>query len=179
MKNHHEGPHPEHTFHLESPATDHRRTRHIVLGIGPGSSSDDALEFALTLAVTEGASLHVVHCISPEDMPVETDSPRFENRFRTEMTRQREHTSAALCSHPGPWTYECKHGDPTSVILAMADKYDAFTIVVGSPRRGAISAISQLMHRSVSSRLTRQHKYPVVVVPVGVESTRWMRKSAS
>ncbi|MDI9917425.1 universal stress protein [Rhodococcus sp. IEGM 1379] len=172
MSHHHEGPHPEHTFHLESPSTDRTQNRHIVLGIGTGSSSEDALEFALSLAGEEDASLHIVHCISPEDMPVETDSPRFENRFRAEMTRQREHTSAALESHKGSWTYDCQHGDPAEVILSMADKYDAFTIVVGSPRRGPISAISQMMHSSVASRLTRQSKYPVVMVPIGVKSAR-------
>lgn len=178
MKNRHEGPHPEHTFHLESPTIDASPTRHIVVGISTGSSSDDALQFALTLASEEDASLHVVHCISPEDMPVETDSPRFENQFRTEMTRQREHTCVALNSHDGAWTYDCQHGDPAGVILAMADMYDAFTIVVGSPRRGPLSAISQAMHNSVSSRLTRQSKHPVVIVPAGAKSTGWKHKSA-
>lgn len=177
MKNHHEGPHPEYTFHLESPVDNTVASRHAVLGIGSGSSSNDVLDFAVVLATAEDAALHVVHCLGPEDQPVETDSPEFENRLRSEMIAQRTSTCAALASHRGMWTYDCEHGEPVAVIMSTAQKYNAFTIVIGAPRQGPISALSQLLHNSVALRLTRQSRYPVVIVPAGVKSTKWMDRS--
>ncbi|MGG7104069.1 universal stress protein [Rhodococcus sp. 24CO] len=178
MTKHHGGPHPEHTFHLESPATGIADTRHVVVGIGSEPSSGDVLEFALSLATAEGASLHVVHCINAEDQPVETDSPQFEKRLNSTMITQREHTRCALTSHAGTWTYDCNHGDPAGLILSTAEKYGAFTIVIGAPRRGPISAMSQVLHSSVASRLNRQNRYPIVLVPAGLKSTTWTRKTA-
>lgn len=58
------------------------------------------------------------------------------------MASQREQTTSTLASHTDTWTYDCTYGDPAGVILATADKYDAFTIVIGSPRKGAASAVS-------------------------------------
>ncbi len=177
MKKQHDGPHPEHTFHLESPPTGTVDPRHVVVGIGSDPSSVDVLDFALSLATAEDASLHVVHCINAEDQPVETDSPQFEKRLNSAMIAQRERTLSALASHAGNWTYDCKHGDPAGLILSTAEQYDAFTIVIGAPRRGPISALSQLLHSSVASRLDRQNRYPIVIVPAGVKSTTWTRKS--
>ncbi|WNF44747.1 universal stress protein [Rhodococcus sp. SG20037] len=110
--------------------------------------------------------------MTSEDLPVETDSPEFETRLHDEMVSQREQTTSALASHADTWTYDCTYGDPAGVILATADKYDAFTIVIGSPRKGAASAVSRLMHISVTSRLNRQNRYPVISVPTGVSSAR-------
>ncbi|ROZ48572.1 universal stress protein [Rhodococcus sp. WS3] len=177
MKKHHDGPHPEHTFHLESPAKGIVNPRHVVVGIGSEPSGGDVLDFALSLATAEDASLHVVHCIDAEDQPVETDSPRFEKRLNSAMITQRERALSALTSHPGKWTYDCKHDDPADLIVSTAEKYDAFTIVIGAPRRGPISAMSQLLHSSVASRLDRQNRYPIVMVPAGVKSRTWTHKS--
>ncbi|MBX9151315.1 universal stress protein [Rhodococcus qingshengii] len=168
----HDGPHPEYICHLANLSTDRVRTRHVVLGIDPGATSKNVLSHALTLAAKEDSALHVVHCITSEDLPVETDSPEFETRLHDEMVSQREQTTSALASHADTWTYDCTYGDPAGVILATADKYDAFTIVIGSPRKGAASAVSRLMHISVTSRLNRQNRYPVISVPTGVSSAR-------
>lgn len=178
MKKHQDGPHPEHTFHLESPAAGTVHPRHVVVGIGSEPSSGHVLDFALSLARAEDASLHVVHCITAEDQPVETDSPQFEKRLNSALSSQRERTLSALKSHTGDWTYDCNHGDPAAVILSTAEKHDAFTIVIGAPRRGPISAMGQLVHSSVAARLNRQNRYPIVLVPAGVKSTTWTRKSA-
>lgn len=168
----HDGPHPEYTCHLVNASTDRVPTRHIVVGIGTGLSSKNVVSYGLTLAAKEDSALHVVHCITSEDLPVETDSPQFETRLHYEMVSQREQTTSTLASHTDTWTYDCTYGGPAGVILATADKYDAFTIVIGSPRKGAASAVSQLIHSSVSSRLNRQNRYPVISVPSGVRSAR-------
>jgi len=169
---HHDGPHPEYTCHLANPSTDRAPTRHIVLGIGTGLTSKNVVSYGLMLAAKEDSALHVVHCITSEDLPVEIDSPQFDTRLHDEMVSQREQTTSALASHTDTSTYDCTYGDPAGVILATADKYDAFTIVIGSPRKGAASAVSKLMHSSVTSRLKRQNRYPVISVPIGVGSTR-------
>jgi len=95
----HDGPHPEYICHLANPSTDRVRTRHVVLGIGPGATSKNVLSYALTLAAKEDSALHVVHCITSEDLPVETDSPEFETRLHDEMVSQlREAGFAAVAA---------------------------------------------------------------------------------
>ena len=89
----HDGPHPEYICHLANLSTDRVRTRHVVLGIDPGATSKNVLSYALTLAAKEDSALHVVHCITSEDLPVETDSPEFETRLHDEMVSQREQTT--------------------------------------------------------------------------------------
>ncbi|MBX9152284.1 universal stress protein [Rhodococcus sp. YH3-3] len=157
------------TSHLGQSRPQMATTRHVVVGFGTGDISKNALAFA----AGQDADVHVVHCVDSEDMPIETDSPQYENRFQHAVAAQRDHAVAALQTFPGAWTYDCVRADPAEYLLKSAKEYGAFVIVVGAPRTGAVSALGALLHTSVSSRLTRQDQYPVLLIPAAVTATAW------
>ncbi|WP_075836586.1 hypothetical protein [Rhodococcus sp. YL-1] len=61
--------------------------------------------------------------------------------------------------------------------MTIADTYGAFVIVIGAPRLGAVSAGGTLFHTSVSSRLARQNRYALLLIPATVSAAAWPDKS--
>ncbi|MCW2093111.1 UNVERIFIED_ORG: nucleotide-binding universal stress UspA family protein [Rhodococcus erythropolis] len=166
------------TSHLGQSRPQMATTRHVVVGFGTGDISKNALAFAVTFAEGQDADIHVVHCIDSEDMPIETDSPQYENRFQHTIDAQRDHAVAALQTFPGAWTYDCVQADPAEYLLEAAKDYGAFVIVVGAPRPGAVSALGALLHTSVSSRLARQSRYPILLIPATASASVWPREAS-
>ncbi|WP_162793471.1 universal stress protein [Rhodococcus sp. AQ5-07] len=161
------------TCHLQETRSHLPAVGHVVVGFGSGFPSSNALTFAADFAAKQGAALHVVHCVDIEDMPVETDSPYYEDRFHQAVTAQRDHVLAILHTFPGNWTYDCHRAEPAQYLMTIADTYGAFVVVIGAPRRGAVSAAGDLFHTSVSNRLTRQDRYPVLMIPPTVTAAAW------
>ncbi len=79
--------------------------------------------------------------------------------------------------HPGNWTYDCQRAEPAQYLMTIADTYGAFVIVIGAPRLGAVSAGGTLFHTSVSSRLARQNRYALLLIPATVSAAAWPDKS--
>ena len=165
------------TCHLHETRSHLPVAGHIVAGLGSGAPSSNALTFATDFAAKQGAALHIVHCIDVEDMPVETDSPYYEDRFHQAVTAQRDRALAILPAFPGNWTYDCQRAEPAQYLMTIADTYGAFVIVIGAPRLGAVSAGGTLFHTSVSSRLARQNRYALLLIPATVSAAAWPDKS--
>ncbi|MBP2527282.1 universal stress protein [Rhodococcus sp. PvP104] len=165
------------TCHLQETRSHLPAAGHIVVGFGSGGPSSNALTFAADFAAKQGAALHVVHCIDVEDMPAETDSPYYEYRFHQAVTAQRDRALTILHTFTGNWTYDCHRAEPAQYLMTVADTYGAFVIVIGAPRLGAVSAAGTLFHTSVSSRLARQNRYPLLLIPATASAAMWPDKS--
>lgn len=90
------------TSHLGQSRPQMATTRHVVVGFGTGDISKNALAFAVTFAAGQDADVHVVHCVDSEDMPIETDSPQYENRFQHAVAAQRDHAVPWQHYRPSP-----------------------------------------------------------------------------
>ncbi|MDJ0441396.1 universal stress protein [Rhodococcus qingshengii] len=166
------------TCHLQETRSPMPAAGHVVAGFGSGAPSNNALTFAAEFAAKQDAALYVVHCIDIEDMPVETDSSSYEDRFHHAVTTQRDQALAILQTFSGNWTYDCERAEPAGYLLKTAEVYGAFVIVIGAPRRGAVSAIGNLLHTSVSSRLAGQSRYPLLLIPAAGSAAAWPRESS-
>lgn len=72
----------------------------------------------------------------------------------------------AVLGTPGEtWSLRVLNGSVPEALARLADSTGAAAIVVGGPRYGARASFSRLLERSVSARLVRIQRRPVIVVP--------------
>jgi nucleotide-binding universal stress UspA family protein len=137
----------------------------LVVGHGRDPSSDQALRAAVDLGSRLGGRLHVVHVIDLNDYPLNVDAPDWEQRGAEAVRAEQCHVEGLLAGAPVPWTYEARHGDPATVLCAVASEHDALLIVVGSRGEGLRRSIGRLMDPSISHGVIQRQHRPVLVVP--------------
>ena len=72
----------------------------------------------------------------------------------------------AVLGTPGDtWSLRVLNGSVPEALARLADSTGASAIVVGGPRHGTRATLSRLLERSVSARLMRTQRRPVIVVP--------------
>jgi nucleotide-binding universal stress UspA family protein len=72
----------------------------------------------------------------------------------------------AVLGTPGEtWSLRVLNGSVPEALARLADSTGASAILVGGPRYGALAAFSRLLERSVSARLVRLQRRPVIVIP--------------
>lgn len=72
----------------------------------------------------------------------------------------------AVLGPPGKsWSLRVLNGSVAEAIARLADSTGASAIVVGGPRRGVGAGLNRVLESSVSARLVRIQRCPVIVVP--------------
>jgi nucleotide-binding universal stress UspA family protein len=140
--------------------------RRIAVGFDDSPESWNALQRAAALAAASGASVRVVHALSPLTLP--PNAPLSPADIELERRRAGERATArAVASLSKAVTPESRlvTGNPVSVLEAEArDEIDL--LVLGS--RG-FGPLRRVLLGSVSAELMRQAPCPVMVVPRSVE----------
>lgn len=78
----------------------------------------------------------------------------------------------AVLGTPGEtWSLRVLNGSVPEALARLADSTSASAIVVGGPRYGARATFSRLLERSVSARLMRIQRRPVIVVPASTPAS--------
>jgi len=134
----------------------------LVVGHDGHPAADAALRLAIDLGEKLGAQLHVVHCVTFDDAPVDPDTEEFEEQLERNIADERARIDRVLANAPVQWHYHQESGDTAARIAALGEQLDAMLLIVGSTHRGMFH---QLTARSVSRRLVQMQKRPVVVVP--------------
>ena len=142
--------------------------------------SSKVIRYALELACKFHAQVYVLHVMPTVDTSVLnrvalTMGPDNLARFNaineaelTEKTREQLHKIIEQekelmqeeVKHPPQ--IEVHHGDPAPMILALADKLDVDTIVLGSHSKGRLH---YAFLGSVAEKILRKTHRPVVIVP--------------
>lgn len=147
-----------------------RPLRHVVVGTGLDSNSDEALRAAWELTRRAGAELYIVHAADPAPMGVALGSDWLSPQA-LELALARQKTRLGdqlerLGIEPGKlggWHVEM--GPPHKVLLRAAQQVSADLIVVGATRT---SRLGRLLG-STADRVTRRAVCPVLVVREGLE----------
>jgi nucleotide-binding universal stress UspA family protein len=137
----------------------------VVVGVDGSVASLRALSWATGLAARNGAGLVVVHVRHQASLPVpETawiDADQvwaagddLEGALRAEIDDALKHIEGLT------GRMVVRRGDPVREITAVAAEQRADAIVVGSTRRRG-----RWSRRSLSGRLVRHGRWPVIVVP--------------
>lgn len=147
---------------ISSSTRPHTATTSLVVGWDHESASGPALTFAVDLARRLAAHLHVVDI---DDLPVDPDSPDWEDEIRHTLDSQAHEAVSALHDVDAGWTYHCAHGDPARLLISVAHENDSLMVVVGSPHRGLRSFLESLGTPSVAHGLIGRHDLPTLVVP--------------
>ncbi|WP_052688692.1 universal stress protein [Williamsia herbipolensis] len=150
---------------ISSSTRPHTATTSLVVGWDHESASGSALTFAVDLARRLAAHLHVVHIVDIDDLPVDPDSPDWEDEIRHTLDSQAHEAVSALHDVDAGWTYHCAHGDPARLLISVAHENDSLMVVVGSPHRGLRSFLESLGTPSVAHGLIGRHDLPTLVVP--------------
>jgi nucleotide-binding universal stress UspA family protein len=124
-----------------------------------GSRASGAVEVGLELAAgghAEVTFLHVAENAKPRHANWRHTVPR-----RLELAGDSVLEAAADAAHGRSIDFRSERfsGDPLAVIVGVAHSIDADLIVLGSSRRGR-------MHPSISRKLLRRTKRPVLVAPI-------------
>ncbi|GAA3146175.1 hypothetical protein GCM10020255_024330 [Rhodococcus baikonurensis] len=88
-------------LHIDGPRA-HPPNCHLVVGFDRNAGSHSALRFAVEFAQHVNAALHVGHSVDPNDLPIDPDSPDYENDFAA-ASNPNASTRAAF-SHRFPGT---------------------------------------------------------------------------
>jgi len=150
--------------HLESGAAQSEPKATLVVGFDRQVESHAALRVAVDLAGRLHAQLQVVHAINLADYPVDPDSSDWEDQTRQILAGERAEVTAALRNHTSGWAYHAQHGDPARLLVEVADEHDALMIIVGSRGEGGRQWLERLFDPSVSHRVIREGRRPILVV---------------
>ncbi|WP_278262327.1 universal stress protein [Nocardia sp. AG03] len=156
---------PTDPIRVDGPRTTPPPTTQLLVGVDRHPAGQAALAYAVGLARRLDAHLHVVHAVDIDDLPVDPDSPDFEDRVHATVIAERDRACALLSTLPGNWTYQSAPGDPTQLLLAIADTAEVEMIVLGAPRHGMMSLLERLMGESVAARVIHHAHRPVTLVP--------------
>lgn len=134
----------------------------VLLAVDLTDASKGAIDRAIALAAAEHADLIVLSVVEASNLHlpggrirrIDQERERLESGVRSIVTRARE---------AGVWaTYLIWEGDPAESILEASQAESADVIVLGS--RPATN-LRRLLLGSVSSRVSRLARVPVMVVP--------------
>ncbi len=122
-----------------------------------------ALERALELAATFGASVFVVHAYRAPRYGAELVGVNELERVMAESADRELQEIVGSCAGKGVHVQPVlRAGDPEELILDAAEQFGADLIVLGvHPHRRALSA---LLHGNVATRLIRSSRRPVLTV---------------
>ncbi|ARS91000.1 universal stress protein [Natrarchaeobaculum aegyptiacum] len=138
----------------------------ILVPIDGSDAATAALETALSLAETAGASVHVLAVVDVESGPL-----RFDTDFVTDLEDARRRLLEEVRSEYGdrtvPVTGSIRRGVPARAILREASERDVDLIVLG--RSGATGIVAPLLG-STTARVLRRATVPVLVAPGEDES---------
>jgi nucleotide-binding universal stress UspA family protein len=146
----------------------------LVVGHDRFPESDHALAVALDLARRLQAFVHVVHAVSLDDYPIDSDSDDWEQQAANVLDEQRRTVERLLAGIVPRWRYHTGRGDPVELLAAVAEAHDALMIIVGTRGGGLTAALARTLGRSVSRQVTLRQCRPVLVVP----SPRWQQPLA-
>ena len=134
---------------------------HIVVGVDGSENARQALAWAAALAMALDAEVIAVHSVGLlerlDERRNETDAAYADSRhgFDTEWCE--------ALDVPGVRSMRLlRDGNPVSVILAVADEFDAGLIVVGS--RG-VGGFPELLLGSTSTQIAQHSTRPVTIIP--------------
>ena len=145
--------------------------RHIVVGYDHGQASRHALDVAAALALDLNAHVHVVHVLDLSDYPVGPEEPEWEESALLRLAEEGEEAARQLQAWAGEWSYHLERGEPVEALCWVADQHEALMIVVGSGgQKGRVVLHRLLEGGSVSLRLVRCSRRPVLVVPLNSHS---------
>ena len=137
----------------------------LVVGYDRRETSRYALSAAADLALRMGAHLHVVHVVDLLDYPLDPDASDWEERARAALGHERQRVDALMEGSGVEWTYHPERGEPVGALVAVADRFDALMIVVGTRGAGLGASMQRLLGGgSVSHGLIREPGRPVLIV---------------
>lgn len=152
--------------HIAGPIDPTAARCHLVVGFDRHSTGRAALDYAIRLAGRLDAFLHVAHIIDSADLPIDPDSAFWERTVTDTVEQERRDACALLDRAPGPWAYYSRSGHPAEVLSGLADAHHAEMIIIGASRGGPAALLQRLTGESVSARLVRHARRPVLLVPV-------------
>lgn len=133
----------------------------ILVPIDGSDAATAALETALSIAETAGASVHVLAVVDVESQPL-----RFDTDFVADLEDARRRLVSEVRSEYGdrtvPITGSIRRGVPARAILREASERDVDLIVLG--RSGRSGIVAPLLG-STTARVLRQATVPVLVAP--------------
>ncbi len=139
-------------------------TRTYIVGHDGSPNADDALRVATTLGRADADAIVIVfvrHDQSTLAASAQATAIHHQalDEIATGVTAALEST---LAEYPGVWTFEQRHGDPATELIAAAHEHNADTILVGHQGHTALVdlvvgsvARSVLAHSPVAVIVTR------------------------
>jgi len=150
--------------------------RRILLATDLSPVTDDATDWAFTLAKRSDAALLVVSVIDPRELRL----PGGRFRARVDQVRDGREAAATILVERGrrlgiPVTFLVWTGEPGESIVLAAEAEDVDIILVGAHGRGAIG---RLVMGSVSEYVARHAPCPVLIVRAPSDGPRRQRGDA-
>lgn len=140
----------------------------VIVGIDGSEPSRRAVEFALSLAESQGVGLVVAHVIpwSPYSFNTPTENEergeRKQQELRAATTQIIEPAVEAASGRACEVTPVVRHGDPVDTLVELAGEFSATAIVVG---RTGDSRVKRALFGSIPGHLVHESTIPVTVVP--------------
>ncbi|CAB4925074.1 unannotated protein [freshwater metagenome] len=140
----------------------------VIVGIDGSEPSRRAVDFALSLAESQGVGLVVAHVIpwSPYSFNTPTENEergeRKQQELRAATTQIIEPAVEAASGHSCEVTPVVRHGDPVDTLVELASEFSATAIVVG---RTGDSRVKRALFGSIPGHLVHESTIPVTVVP--------------
>ena len=144
-----------------------RTIKNILFATDFSDSSQQAADYAVTLAHLTDAQLHVLHVINELDEHQRVMIPReaflvLEKEVEVQAVKELE----KFCREQTEGLSTATHavvGAPFKVILEMGGKVNADLIVMGTHGKGLVS---QAFFGSVAKRVLRRVRKPVFIIPL-------------
>ncbi|WP_338729585.1 universal stress protein [Haladaptatus sp. DJG-WS-42] len=138
---------------------------HILLPVDGHEGTAGAVEHAIDLAKTYGASLHVLFAVEVRglDLLEEPNLGKFREELEAEGASALEEAEVRAEDEGVTTVTTLVHDDPREAILSYTDENDIDLIVLGQGREG----LSRFLLGSVTDRIVREASVPVLVVGAG------------
>jgi nucleotide-binding universal stress UspA family protein len=149
----------------EKPASPCLKT--VLVGTDFSVCSARALSYAVSLASSQGARLHLVHVLTEPVQPIDVVGtvPYVDGETRTEWERAARERLAregrAVERRGLSTTYEVLWGRPSDALVEKAASMRCSLLVIGTHGR---SAIEQFLLGSTAERVVRRSLVPVLTV---------------
>lgn len=137
----------------------------IVVGWDAHRPSTAALTYAVMLAQSLAAHIHVVHIVDVDDLPVDPDAAEWEHDVDDAVAGDLATARRLLADAPASWSYHAGHGAPAQLLARVADRYSALMVIIGSPRGGLLSLLDTVFGQSVAHQMIGQRRTPLLLVP--------------
>lgn len=135
--------------------------RTIMVGVDGSDTAMRAAAYAFGLARRQGYRLLVAFVAARSGFALTGLAAAFEHRTQRQLYAELSAEVRAAAEELGvPVTFVMVHGDPVTTLRDTADCCHADTVVVG-----ASTSTGHRIAGSVSTRLIRSGRWPVVVVP--------------